>query len=372
MSDIIIDANTLRHIGRGNRSAAEALRKMLASGRKVYIATAAYNEVVHGIDPPLNQQYRQLLEDLDIRVPPASRRADMIKPRGDVYADNIQIAADPPRNAPGAMTEYGGRRDPVTGLKSRPGDVFVAAEAKALDAELFTLDDALARRARAQGVRIAPESSIPASPGPEDVMVARQLLRDAAPAARLLSLNGLKASLLAAKAAFKTGLIDAFAAPSLASLIPDVVLAIADKVAVRDAIRRIQTKFIKEGFAKGVAAGVMGWTEEEVKSNLLNRVSHFRVRGLGDAAGTLKLPYILQVAEVYENYAVNIGFLYSSSKSLEWKKAIRDKGFETLRKRGYRFEGGEAMLFEFDFVDKLAFVIHHETDAMVARAIRYR
>jgi len=372
MSDVIIDANTLRHIGRGNRAAAEALKKIIASGRKVYIATAAYNEVVNGIDWPMNVQYRELLKDLKIGVPPASKNPGMIKARGGAYADNIVHVGDPANGVPGPMTEYGGKKDAVTGVKSRPGDAFVAAETKALNAELFTLDETLANRARAQGIKVHADSAIKGNPGAEDVAVARQLLREALPSPPVLSLSGLKARLLAAKVGFKAGVRAAFEASNIASLIPDVVLAIADKVAVRDAIRRIQTKFVKEGFAKGVAAGIMGWTEEEVQGNLLNRVSNYRVRGLADAAGVLKLSYILQLAEAYENYAVQIGFLFSSSKSLDWKRGIREKGFSTLKQRGYQFAGGSDALFGFDFIDKLAFAIHHTTDAIVGPAIKFR
>jgi hypothetical protein len=35
MSDIIIDANLIRNIAQGNRAAAEAMKKLLASGRRL-------------------------------------------------------------------------------------------------------------------------------------------------------------------------------------------------------------------------------------------------------------------------------------------------------------------------------------------------
>ena len=100
----------------------------------------------------------------------------------------------------------------------------------------------------------------------------------------------LGARLNAAKGSIGAGIKGAFSAPNLASMIPDVVLAVADRVAAREAIRAIQVKFVKEGFAKGVAAGVMRW---EASSNLKNRVTPFRVKGMEDPAGFLTIAYIL-------------------------------------------------------------------------------
>jgi hypothetical protein len=173
----------------------------------------------------------------------------------------------------------------------------------------------------------------------------------------------------ALKAGFKAGLRDALSAESIAALIPEIILAVADKVAAREACRTIQVKFIKEGFAKGVAAGVMHWSAEEVASELKNHVTHFRVRGLGDPAGFLSMGYILQLAEVYENYAVDVGYHFSASKPPQWKDDLRAKGFALLKKYGYSFSS-EAALFEYGFIDKLAWVIRDTTNAIVGPAIR--
>jgi rRNA-processing protein FCF1 len=369
MPDVILDANVLRNIAQGNQIAAEALKHMLDSGRKVYISKAAYNELM-GMEWAKGAQYRDLLKQLKIGTPPASANPGMIKARGDVYADNIMHQPKPSKGIPGPMTEYGGARDPMTGAKTRPGDAFVAAETKAVNGELWTLDKNLANRARAQGIKVAGESSLPSVGGAEDVGVARRLLREALPKPPTLSMAGLKSLLQSAKSGLKASLKAAFEPASLASLIPDVVLAIADKYAVRDALRNIETKFIKEGFAKGVAAGIMGWSEQEMQRNLLNRVSNFRVQGLGDAKGVLKLPQMLQVAEAYENYAVQVGFVYSAAKSTNWKKSMRDIGFSRLKQFGYSF-ANENSLFEYAFIDKLAFAIHHTTDAIVGPAITF-
>ena len=175
----------------------------------------------------------------------------------------------------------------------------------------------------------------------------------------------------AAKASLKAGIKGAFSAPSIASLIPDVILAIADRVAVRDAIRNIQTKFLKAGFAKGVAAGVMGWTEQEVESKLKNRVTAFRIQGLHDPAGFLKRSDIFKLAEGTENYGVDVGFLFSHPKSLDWKRNMRAKGLSVLQKYGYHFGEDPAALFEFEFIDKLAWVLSPTTNAIVEPAIRF-
>ena len=61
---VILDKNVLTNISRGNSQAAEALTRRLKSGSKVYIARAAYNELVHGSPTPrLCDLYRQLLTD---------------------------------------------------------------------------------------------------------------------------------------------------------------------------------------------------------------------------------------------------------------------------------------------------------------------
>ncbi len=181
---------------------------------------------------------------------------------------------------------------------------------------------------------------------------------------------GIGARLKAAPRSFAEGLEGAFSAENIAAAIPEVVLAIADKVAAREAIRGIKTKFAKEGFAKGFAAGVTGWTKEEVHLNLKNRVTSFRVQGLEDPAGLLTREYILKLAESYENYAVDVGYQFSSSKTLNWKKDMTAKAWEVLAKYGYHFGGDpEVYIFEYDFIDKLAYALHPITDRIIEKAI---
>jgi predicted nucleic acid-binding protein len=406
MSDLIIDANVIRNIGQGNRAAAEALTRLLKSGRKIYIAHAAYDEIV-----VIFAEYRQLLKDLGLGVSPRSSvpavkgKPGVITARGNVYADNMQQVPNPKTATPGPMKEYGGKKDPVSGAKTRPGDAFVAAEAKSLEAELWTLDQQFARQAHQQGVKIAAESNIASVATAENPATARELLKDALhkPATTPVPKPApTRAAKMAPKPepkpapkptpkpvetaappvptpttgpvrprleALKAGLKGAVSPESIASLIPDAILAIADKFAVRDALRNIQTKFIKEGFAKGVAAGVAGWSQDDVGMELKNRVNHGRVRGLGDAAGTLKMGDILRVAESYENYAVDVGFQYTFTQSQKWIDDMKLHGWFTLRQRGYPY--GEDDFVDYTAIDRLAWAIGPKTNAIVGPAIRF-
>jgi hypothetical protein len=174
----------------------------------------------------------------------------------------------------------------------------------------------------------------------------------------------------AIKAGIKAGLKDVLSAENIAAMIPDLFLVFADRMAAREASRKIVDKFIKEGFAKGFAAGLMGWTEHEVQLNLKNHVTSYRVQGMEDPAGILPRAYILRIAEAYENYAVDVGYQFSSSKSLSWKAGMREKGFKVLREHGYHFGKDPAALFEYEFIDKLAWELRHTTNAIVEPAIR--
>jgi predicted nucleic acid-binding protein len=180
-----------------------------------------------------------------------------------------------------------------------------------------------------------------------------------------------RARLNTAKFALKEGIKGAFSPEGIASMIPDVILAVADRVAAKEAIKNIQKKFLKEGFGKGVAAGVMGWTDDEVQSELKNRITPFRVQGMEDPAGFLTRSYILQLAEACENYGVDVGSQWSRAKSLAWKKDMVTKGMSLLVKYNYHYPDNPDLLFTYDFVDKLAWVLRSTTDAIVEPAIRF-
>jgi hypothetical protein len=174
----------------------------------------------------------------------------------------------------------------------------------------------------------------------------------------------------AAKNAFKFGISGALSASNLAAMIPDLVLALADKAAVRDALRNIQTKFIKEGFAVGVSAALMAMTQDEVDMELKNRITYARVRGLGDPAGHLKLTHILQLAEACENYGVDLGYYWGSIQPDQWRNNLRREGMTLLGKQNYSFD--ERELFEYRFINTLAYVLRHRTDAIIRPAIRFK
>lgn len=178
---------------------------------------------------------------------------------------------------------------------------------------------------------------------------------------RMANLRGALKSLLSAEALTMMG----------ADLAAKVFLAYADKVAAETAIKRIQIFFIKEGFAKGFAAGVLGWSEDEVATQALNRVTLPRVQRMGDAASMLKLDYILKLAETYENYAVAVGWNYAYNKPNAWKKEFVAQGMARLKTARYDDWGSNPnVLFEYAFLAKLAWALRTQSDAIVGPAIR--
>jgi hypothetical protein len=165
----IIDANVFTQIAKGNIQAAEALLRMIrnAGSRPIYVSRTAYNELVLGSPTQtLRDGYRAIIDDLDLDIAPEAARADRV----DLYRDNIQYEPGP--NQPGRIHQYG-----KGAAKERPGDMFVAAEAKSLKTELWTLDAPFAKRAANQGVIIARESAIPYVVGVENIGLARRLLK---------------------------------------------------------------------------------------------------------------------------------------------------------------------------------------------------
>jgi hypothetical protein len=107
--------------------------------------------------------YELLLKDLRITTAPAG--ASSITDRGNYLADN------PEKGQPGSVKEYGKGQS-----KDRPADAFVAAEAKALKARLWTLDEKFASKAKSLGVDLARESQIKGKSGIEGIAQARRLM----------------------------------------------------------------------------------------------------------------------------------------------------------------------------------------------------
>lgn len=166
---VLLDKNVITDIARGNAAVAEALKRILGSGEPVFIARAAYNELVRDSPVHMRMSYEMLLKDLKITTSPASLTKESIKDRGNFLADNV--AYQPGKGQLGQVREYGKGKDNMT-----PGDAFVAAEAKSLNARLWTVDANFAKRAKNLGVTIADESKIKGMSGVEDVGQARRLM----------------------------------------------------------------------------------------------------------------------------------------------------------------------------------------------------
>lgn len=163
---VILDTNVPMDIARGNQRVAGALQRYLEAGTPVYISKAAYEELVtRAKTAQLGGQYRELLSDLRVTVADKGAMADRI----NLIADNIELKPAP--GAPGQIREYDRKNDPT-----KPGDAFVAAQAKAINAKLWTLDTDLAKRAPQFGVKLAPECDIPGISGIENVDNARQMM----------------------------------------------------------------------------------------------------------------------------------------------------------------------------------------------------
>src|SRR5215468_8686047 len=88
---VIIDKQVFVQIASNNKQAAEALLKRLASGDPVYMSTVAKNELITQSKGGLGPQYEKLMDDLKIKVPPATNMADRI----GFHADNVQMGKLP-------------------------------------------------------------------------------------------------------------------------------------------------------------------------------------------------------------------------------------------------------------------------------------
>ena len=179
-----LDKNVITDIARGNAAVAEALRQLLGSGEPVFVARAAYNELVRDSPVSMRQGYEQLLKELKLTVAPISEavtKVQWVDDKGGKHevdiptrlvfiADNFDYQ-QVGRGQPGKIREYG-----KGAANETPGDAYVAAEAKSLNARLWTLDENFAKRAANQGVTIARESQIKGISGVEDVAQARRLM----------------------------------------------------------------------------------------------------------------------------------------------------------------------------------------------------
>jgi predicted nucleic acid-binding protein len=164
---ILLDKNVITSIARNNKPAAEAPVRYLHSGTPVYFSRAAYDELVTRAQTPKQAgEYEWLLKDARITIAPPGKMADRV----NVLADNIEHVPAPYRPQ---LKTYS--RD-KPGQEPLPGDAFVVAQAKAINARLWTFDDKMKNAAPVRGVALAPECDIPPITGPENVAVGRQLL----------------------------------------------------------------------------------------------------------------------------------------------------------------------------------------------------
>ena len=65
-----------------------------------------------------------------------------------------------------------------------------------------------------------------------------------------------------------------------------------------------------------------------------------------------------------------VGFYYSTTQSLKWKHDVRANGLTVLSNYNYYFPNDPQILFEYEFIDKLAEAIRKFTDTIVDPAIR--
>jgi len=367
---VLIDTNVFTQIASGNRQAADALLKRLGSGDQVYIATVSKNELVAQSKGGLGPQYEKLLEDLKIKAAPPTSMAERV----GFHADNVNMGTIPkgaagknPVNLNGNVTQY--EVDKLTG-NMRPTDAFVASEAKAMKAELWSYDKDLITRSEKLGVSIANESrTIKPIPQAEDVSLARRLLGLEASGSGKAFLDALRSTAYwkAIGKNFFEGMKYGVNPEAIAGEVPFLVLHFGDKTAARDAITKISVKFLKEGFRKGFAAGIARWTEEEVADNLFNRVDEFRIKGLGDPGGYLTQGYIFNLAQFKENYAIVVGYNYVVTRPRDWKFKLYNEGIDKLKSQRYFFETTE--IYYKSFIDSLAYVLRAKIDPIADHAI---
>ena len=163
---IIIDANVIDQINRGNRQVAHKLTDLLDKGHKVYVSTQAHAELTHqpgkkisGVGPGRAQTAAanvMMLEQLGITKPPASKLADRLDP----------------------YVHQASQKRPIVSRQ----DLLVIAEARANNAEIWSMDRAFRKDPRNLSgfkVKVAPESwQLPLVHGKKpDYRVGRKLMR---------------------------------------------------------------------------------------------------------------------------------------------------------------------------------------------------
>ena len=153
---IIIDANVIDQINRGNKAAADKLLELQRGGNKIWTAHQSHNElIVQPLIPRTAAANASILEELRIPLaPPGTMRE-----RAETYAKN-----------------------PLTAGLSEGKDLMLAAQAVVNKAELWSFDKAFrnnhAQWKKVMDLDVAPESyTLPVVKGtPADYRVGRKLL----------------------------------------------------------------------------------------------------------------------------------------------------------------------------------------------------
>ena len=154
---LILDANVVDQINRGNQDAANTLKSMSRNGDTIYISRQAYDELVtKPAIPRTAAANKEFLKDANIQIAPAGALAARV----DVYSGN----------------------QTKTGTVLSEEDALVAAQAKAINAEIWSFDRAFRNNAgavRNMGVKVAPEcTQVPlvSTQTPADFRVGRRLM----------------------------------------------------------------------------------------------------------------------------------------------------------------------------------------------------
>ena len=151
---IIIDANVVDQINRGNGAAATTLRGMLRNGDRVYVSRQAYNELVRDPQIPRTRIANKLfLEKAGVKIAPPG----LMKDRVAGYAGN-----------------------PVKSGASEK-DVMHVGQARAIKAEVWSFDRVFRKNTKdieqKTGIKIAPESTrVAHTAAKKDYRVGRKLM----------------------------------------------------------------------------------------------------------------------------------------------------------------------------------------------------
>ena len=374
MGTVMVDTSVFGALNRANSGARVAkILKELQGSNELVVPRAAYTEILKTPGDALRNAQLQQIQDFQMKIQPDVAHADYV----EVYKQWSELGS---RQAGVGYTDMKVIADVRAYAKLNPTE----------NVEFFTVEKMVNNKAGIEstyGVKFSAKCSFEANVGeivPYDpVALGVRPPAPPAPAAPDLpppvpetplpnpGVGSTETFMSAGKAGLVQGLKGLLSAETAVGVAATVFMAACDMAAMKDAVRRIQTKFIKEGFAKGVAAGAMGWTDSEVASNALYRVTNFRVQGLADPGGYLTMSYILKLAETVENYAVGIGYYFAAAKSLQWKKDWCAKGFGLLAKYGYNFGDDDDVLFTYEVLSKVAWAMRADSDAIVAPAIRF-